>query len=659
MKTMATQAKHGHPPLCLFVVINLVQALQGLSIEHDRAVATSPGENITLKCILQGKQNTAVVQIQWSKETNNNSNTFIVANHRFGTFQDMKSVKFESQLPTNGTGSIHFTNVQVSDSGTYTCSFVTFPTGSLKVSTILTVVKEVISPIALEVMLNSKIQLPCGFNIPAKHDIRLTWFKKSNGTFKKLFHSNGLGIEINNSSQYKDRIQLDANYSLEINPVLAVDDGDFICQVVTLHGQETNITTKVYVFAEPMSPQIHGELNYFPLNKLHLNATCISQEAYPEPNITFYLDEFPQDGDNDSVTVSEVFQDSNGFYDVKKRLSIELKADQWRFVWCDAVFSLPGNKSRVIQSKKISLNNYLSNIEFTPEGPYEVFLEDALNISCHVNCSVIPRYRWTKVNGTVSNSNLLILKNITEETAGMYICDANIPGTNLHHSSYINVTIKDPHGTSTGPTVFTSDSATNSTGIESYTNTDLTTSIQLSIATGSSTISGDSTSTEVFTSAGLSTTMQSSETVTALGPSTSIASSSSTRSPVTIELSTSETQHTTIQSSTSFELTNSTKSSMEDTKISTNNTKSYTTMNYFNQTSTIGNHVTTKDSEDTVSVAVVVTVILILVICTAVLSYLIRHWQVRKKLNGPPPFKPPPPPIKYTAIQVSPQGEVN
>ncbi|XP_041054513.1 T-cell surface protein tactile isoform X3 [Carcharodon carcharias] len=574
MKTMATQAKHGHPPLCLFVVINLVQALQGLSIEHDRAVATSPGENITLKCILQGKQNTAVVQIQWSKETNNNSNTFIVANHRFGTFQDMKSVKFESQLPTNGTGSIHFTNVQVSDSGTYTCSFVTFPTGSLKVSTILTVVKEVISPIALEVMLNSKIQLPCGFNIPAKHDIRLTWFKKSNGTFKKLFHSNGLGIEINNSSQYKDRIQLDANYSLEINPVLAVDDGDFICQVVTLHGQETNITTKVYVFAEPMSPQIHGELNYFPLNKLHLNATCISQEAYPEPNITFYLDEFPQDGDNDSVTVSEVFQDSNGFYDVKKRLSIELKADQWRFVWCDAVFSLPGNKSRVIQSKKISLNNY-------------------------------------------------------------------------------------PHGTSTGPTVFTSDSATNSTGIESYTNTDLTTSIQLSIATGSSTISGDSTSTEVFTSAGLSTTMQSSETVTALGPSTSIASSSSTRSPVTIELSTSETQHTTIQSSTSFELTNSTKSSMEDTKISTNNTKSYTTMNYFNQTSTIGNHVTTKDSEDTVSVAVVVTVILILVICTAVLSYLIRHWQVRKKLNGPPPFKPPPPPIKYTAIQVSPQGEVN
>ncbi|GCB66578.1 hypothetical protein scyTo_0007901 [Scyliorhinus torazame] len=475
--------------------------------------------------------------------------------------------------------------------------------------------------------------------------------KKNNGTLEKLLHSNRLRPEIN--SQYKDRIQLGANYSLEINPVLTVDDGDFVCQVVTLHDRETNITIKVNVFAEPMAPQIHEQLNYFPSNKLHLNTTCISQKAYPEPNITFYMNGFPQDGDNDSVTVSEVFLDSSGLYEVRKRLSLEIKADQSRFVWCEAVFSLPGNKSKAMRSKEIPLNNYLSNIELTPAGPYEVFLEDALNISCHINSSVTPHYRWTKVNGTVSNSNLLTLENITEETAGMYICDANIPGTNLHRSSYINITIKDQ--ASTGLTTFTSDSVKTSTGTEFYTNTDLKTSIQLSIATGLPTISGDSTSTELFTEAELSTTIQPSEISTAFGPSISIASSSSPASSVTIELSTSERQYPTIHSSISLGLNNSTEYSIENSKNPINNTK----MNYFDQTSAIDNDFTDKGSEDTVSVAVVVTIILILVICTAILSYFIRYWQVRKKQYGPPSFKPPPPPIQYTAIQLSPQAEVN
>ncbi|XP_038674876.1 T-cell surface protein tactile-like [Scyliorhinus canicula] len=659
---MATQVKHDHPPFFLFVLLYLIQALEGLSIEYDQTVTALPGENITLKCILQGKQNTSIVQIQWSKGTNNNSSAIIVANHRFGVHNYLESVEFESNSPTDGIGNINLTNLQASASGTYTCSFVTFPTGSLKVLIALIVVEEVISqkdesPIAFEARLNSKIQLPCGSNTPAKQNIRLTWFRKNNGTLEKLLHSNGLGPEIN--SQYKDRIQLGANYSLEINPVLTVDDGDFVCQVVTLHNRETNITIKVNVFAEPIAPQIHEELNYFPSNKLHLNATCISQKAYPEPNITFYVDGFPQDGDNDSVTVSEVFLDSSGLYEVRKRLSLEIKADQWRFVWCEAVFSLPGNKNKAMRSKGIPLNNYLSNIELTPEGPYEVFLEDALNISCHINSSVTPRYRWTKVNGTGSNSNLLTLENITEETAGMYFCDANIPGTNLHRSSYINITIKDLYKASTGLTTFTSDYVTTSTGTEFYTNTDLKTSNQLSITTGSPTISGDSASTELFTGAGLSTTIQPSETSTAFGPSTSIASSSSPASSVTIELSTSERQYTTIHSSISLGLNNSTEYSIENTKNPINNAKSDITMNYFNQTSAIGNDVTDKGSEDTVSVTVVVTIILILVICTAILSYFIRYWQVRKKQYGPPSFKPPPPPIQYTAIHLSPQAEVN
>ncbi|XP_072432732.1 T-cell surface protein tactile-like [Chiloscyllium punctatum] len=644
MKTMAAQVKNGHPLLCLLVLTNLIQGLRGISIDYDQTVTASPGENITLKCILNGGNYTTIVQVQWSNESNHDSGAFLVANHRYGSYRTMESVKFESTSPTNGTGNIHFTNVQVSSSGTYTCTFITFPTGSLKASTILTVLEEVnsqdnVSPVVFEAMVNSTVQLPCGFNIPAWQNISLVWFRKSNGTVEKLTQSNSLGSEINISSQYQDRIQLGTNYSLEINPVLAVDDGEFICQVTTLDDQRTNVTTKVNVFAEPTTPEIHEELNYFPLTKLHLNVTCISQRAYPEPNITFYVDGLPlQDGDNDVVIESVILLDSSGLYEVKQRLSLETETNHWKFLWCEAVFLLPGNESRMMHSKMIPLNNYLSRIEFTPEGPYDVFLEDTLNISCHVNSSVTPHYKWTKVNGTVSSSNPLILKNITEETTGIYVCDVNIPGTNLHHSSYINVTIKSN---------------------ESYTRSGSTTMMQLSIATGSATISENSPSTVLLTNAGLSTTIQSSQTSAAFGSSTSvaIASSSSHGPSTTIGLSTSEKQFTTIQSSISFGLTNGTESSLENTELPFNGTTLYSTANYGNETTLI--NMDDKDTEGTVSVAVVIMVILILVICTAILPYLIKYWQVRKKMNGPPPFKPPPPPIKYTAIQVSPQGEVN
>ncbi|XP_048389236.1 T-cell surface protein tactile [Stegostoma tigrinum] len=642
MKTMAAQVKNGHPPLCLFVLINLIRGLHGLSIDYDQTVTASPGDNITLKCILRGGKGTTIVQIQWSNVNSNDSGAFIVANHRYGSYRTMEAVEFESKSPTNGTGNIHFTNVKVSASGTYVCTFITFPTGNLKALTILTVLKEAnsqndVSPVVFEAMLNSTMLLPCGFNIPARQITSLVWFRNSNGAVEKLTQSNSLGSEIDVSSQYQGRIQLGKNYSLEIDPVLAVDDGDFICQVETSNDQRTNVTTKVNVFAEPTTPEIHEELNYFSLTKLHLNATCILQKAYPEPNITFYFDGLPlRDGDNESVIESEILLDSNGLYKVKKRLSLETEANHWRFFWCEAVFSLPRNESRRMQSKMIPLNNYLSRIEFTPEGPYNVVLKDSLNISCHANSSVIPLYKWTKVNGTVSSSNPLILKKITEQTAGIYICDVTVPGTNLHHSSYINVTIK---------------------GNESYASTELTTMMQLSNATASTAISKNSTNTELFTNAGLSTTTQSSQTPAVFGSSTSIAvTSSSNHGPsTTIGLSTSEKQFTSIQSSISFGLTNGTESSVE----AFNNTILYTAGNYDNRTNHIYINTDDKESEGTVSVAVVITVIVILMICTALLSYLIKCWQVRKKLNEPPPFKPPPPPIKYTAIQVSPQDEVN
>ncbi|XP_062908872.1 T-cell surface protein tactile isoform X2 [Mobula hypostoma] len=345
---MAEQAKHSYTPIWIFALINLVQAMQGLKIEYVPKVTASVGENVTLKCILSGQETARVLQIQWSGETIDHSlnhSLIIIANKDYGIYHFLDSVKFESQSPTEGMASICITNVQESAAGTYTCSVVTFPEGSFKVSIILTVIKKDLS--------TSSIKL------------------------------------------------------------------------ITFTSQHTS--------------------------------------------------------------------------------------------WQDT---------------------------------------------------------------------------------------------------------------------------------ESYSSTELTTSPKLPFVTDSSTTPAAASNTSSFTSAGLSTIFQESQSSYTVVPSINTEISNSPGPSFTNELSNTEGQMSTLQplislgSSTGF---------VKSSNVPIDETSLYTTMSW---NRTIATDITKDDAEDSVSLAVVVTVILILVICTALLSCLIRHWQVRRKLNAPPPFKPPPPPTKYTAIQV-------
>ncbi|XP_078259288.1 T-cell surface protein tactile [Rhinoraja longicauda] len=483
---MAKLTKRNHPPFCFFAFINLVQALHGLRIEYDANVAASPGENVTLKCILSGHANTSVVQIQWAKETNTGSQIMLIANKHFGIHRYLDSLDFESRSPTDGTANISVVNVQVSASGTYTCSVVTFPDGSFKASIVLTVAKKV----------------------------------------------------------------------------------------------------------QPTTPQIYKELTYVTSNKLQLNSTCISQKANQEPHITLYLDgNALQEEENVTIITSEVSVDSSGLYEVKKIFSIEITIGQWKLMWCEAEFSQPGNKITVMQSKKIHLNDYLSPA-------------------------------FTKLN-TFNSQPTTVRK------------DLFTAFTKLN--------------------TFNSQPTTVRKGTESNSSTELTTSTGLPLATGSSTLTTESTSFISFTSAGLNATPQVSQSSTTSGPSVNIASSSIPETSFTNEPLTMEGQTITLRPFISF---GSSQVSVKSTEMPMNVTTLVTTMSW-NRTITIEITRDAKGAEDSVSLATVVSVILILVFCTAVLSCLIRCWQVRKKLNAPPPFKPPPPPIKYTAIQVEPQNEVN
>ncbi|XP_069748567.1 nectin-3-like protein [Narcine bancroftii] len=139
---MGEKEKPSHPPVCLFTLLNLVQALQGITIDYDPKVTAAPGVNVTLKCIISGQEKSSVVQIQWSRVINNHVNNILIVNGNYGIHHFLDSVDFESPSPIKGMANLFIRNVQVSASGTYTCSVNTFPEGSFKVSIILTVAKK-------------------------------------------------------------------------------------------------------------------------------------------------------------------------------------------------------------------------------------------------------------------------------------------------------------------------------------------------------------------------------------------------------------------------------------------------------------------------------------------------------------------------------------
>ncbi|XP_007908818.1 T-cell surface protein tactile isoform X2 [Callorhinchus milii] len=650
---MALQAKCIRRALCLFVFIILVRGFHELTIEYNKTINVIAGQSISLKCILENKENLTISMIDWTKEVNGHPELIVITNGRnISHGKNYTSFQFESKSihsSKNRNGNLFIPNLKASDTGKYTCSFSTFPLGNAKVYMNLNVANEVdlqenaVEQLnVFEVMLNSIIQIPCGFNAGAKHNFTLEWLTKENGTEERLIYANRFENEINNITQYIDRISLGRNYSLRINSSMTVDERDFICRVETSYDSGFTIINKVNIFAEPKTPQINEVLDYTDLNNVHLTATCVSAEAFPKPNITWYLDGNPlRNGANGSNITSEISLDAKGLYKVKTKLLLLTEYDQWKNLWCEAMFSLPSNKMEAISSRKIQHQKDLGSIEFTPYDQYEVFAGSDLNVLCHSNSSATLQYKWTKDNRTVSSSDLLTMKNVTEETAGIYTCSVNIPGTNLSSHGNIVVTFKDNY---TPPTKVTSETlfpAASSKGTESYTSSNFIIGI------------GPSSGTDSFTTFEPSNHTEATETIQ---PSPRIGLSVSTEASIGTASSTISDSLTINSTSITIQPLASNGPSININSSISNEPTITDQSNLITQTSTSRELISTvklgseEESEGTVSVAIVVSIIVILIMCTALAMYLIKRWQSRK-MDGPPPFKPPPPPIKYSAIQ--------
>ncbi|KAF5898235.1 T-cell surface protein tactile-like, partial [Clarias magur] len=111
--------------------------IQSISVEHEKGVNATVGQNISLPCIMPEKHS-KIVQLQWHKEGKQGQKKLVIFNPTISTYF-YANVTLKLVPETNTTdirGSIlHLQQVTEEDSGEYICDIASFPDGSIKTST--------------------------------------------------------------------------------------------------------------------------------------------------------------------------------------------------------------------------------------------------------------------------------------------------------------------------------------------------------------------------------------------------------------------------------------------------------------------------------------------------------------------------------------------
>lgn len=110
-------------------------------LEVPPGVSGSLGSNVTLPCqFIQSSKWTFINQVQWDfMQPGGETITILVFNNQYGVKVSESPLKGRINISTQ---SLIITGVQKTDEGSYTCKIVTFPSGSFKETTNLTVVGE-------------------------------------------------------------------------------------------------------------------------------------------------------------------------------------------------------------------------------------------------------------------------------------------------------------------------------------------------------------------------------------------------------------------------------------------------------------------------------------------------------------------------------------
>uniref|UniRef100_A0A8C3RNQ2 Ig-like domain-containing protein n=1 Tax=Chelydra serpentina TaxID=8475 RepID=A0A8C3RNQ2_CHESE len=322
--------------------LHLLSQLEGTIIKA-KAVHAFPGSDVTLECSILSGDGIHVTQTQWSKIDEMPPRRIAVYHPIYG----IKYLPFSKTSYNYSQWSLHLSNVSLSLSGQYECSFATYPYGTKAAEINLHIKAEDEKHYrVVEMLLNETLEIPCLENMTS------------------FYHED---VNKTDSLLYKERIQLGPDNALKISPIKIVDDGKvFSCRVM-YHPERilTNIT-KVKVFAKPeisiaLQSSSNGSIG-------EARLTCIVRKAFPKPNLTWYADgEILKDQFEGISIKAENLKDGEGFYELRSMLKIQStnQTDTNQTFWCTCSFPFRGNKTWNISSGEIVISSGKSSLIMT------------------------------------------------------------------------------------------------------------------------------------------------------------------------------------------------------------------------------------------------------------------------------------------------------
>ncbi|XP_053421568.1 T-cell surface protein tactile isoform X2 [Nycticebus coucang] len=348
------------------IQIHFVRGVWKETFNAGEDIYALPGSDVDLTC--QTQKMGFLVQMQWSKVT---SKVDLIAlyhpQHGFycAHGHPCESLVAFTETPENVTKwTLRLRNMSSSLSGKYECSFTLYPRGiQNKIYNLLLqthgIQEEWGGNHTIEIEINQTLEMPCFQNISSEISSEFTfaWLVENNATLETLFTQDRL---ISNSTLFKARVKLSADYRLHLSPVQIFDDGQkFFCYIRVRPGKILKSSTRVKVFAKPEIPMI-VENNSMDVSR-ERTFTCSLKNVFPKANLTWFMDgTFLQDKNEGIYITNEERKGKGGLLELTSVLTRVHRSNPAQSnnltIWCMALSPGPGNKMWNISSEKITFS---------------------------------------------------------------------------------------------------------------------------------------------------------------------------------------------------------------------------------------------------------------------------------------------------------------
>lgn len=351
---------------CVVYAIIQIQFFRGAWEElfnaGDNNVYALPGSDVNLTC--QTMEKDLMVQMQWSKVTDE-IDMIVVYHPQYGfhcMWRDAcKSRVAEVETLKDATKwTLNLRNISSSLSGKYECSFTMYPTG-----TKTTVYNLIVEPYTqdehnrtIEIETNRTLEIPCFQNTSSEISPRFTfsWLVEKDGVEEVLFTYDH---HVSNSTSFKGRVGLGADYGLRLSPVQIQDDGrTFSCflRISPLKVWKTSTTVKVFA-----KPEILMTVENTTVDVLGERVfTCLLKNVFPKASIIWLIDGRLFQGSEEGIYIThEEKNSSSGFQELKSvltRMHNRPSQSNNMTVWCLALSPGPGNKMWNTSSQPITFS---------------------------------------------------------------------------------------------------------------------------------------------------------------------------------------------------------------------------------------------------------------------------------------------------------------